>query len=100
MRKKLTLSIAALAILGCMHLATVRADEPKPDPSGHNTGAASDAADASNTPFIISAPAELTGDDKSDTNKVAAYNTAKKAYDDFTTQSKAEPLAMRLADSV
>jgi Amt family ammonium transporter len=74
--------------------------EPVPDPQGYATGAGGDAADASNTHFVISAPSDLSDDDKKDTNKVAAYNDAKKAFDDYTTQSKTEPLAIRLADSV
>ena len=73
---------------------------PKTDPSGHSTGAASDAADASNTSFVINAPAELSADDKKDTNKVATYTTAKAAYDDYVKQSKLEPLAVKLADAV
>lgn len=120
MTKKLITSIATLAIFGALSFLNLKAQDtnsmagmamtnapaaaapagPTPDPSGHNTGAASDAADASNTPFIISAPAALSGDDLKDTNKVAAYTAAKKAFDDFTTESKAEPVAMRLADSV
>ena len=57
------------------------AAEPKPDPAGTSTGASSDAAAADGTTFIVTAPAELTGDDLKDTNKVAAYNSAKKAFD-------------------
>ena len=73
---------------------------PTPDPQGYATGMAGDAADASNTKFVITAPTDLTGDDLKDTNKVAAFKDAKKAFDDYTTQSKTEPLAVRLADSV
>jgi Amt family ammonium transporter len=42
----------------------------------------------------------LSGDDLKDTNKVAAYKDAKKAFDDYTAQSKLEPLAVKLSDSV
>ncbi len=80
--------------------APAASTEPTPDSQGYATGAAGDAADASNTHFVISAPTELTGDDLKDTNKVATYKDAKKQFDDFTAQSKAEPLAMRLADDV
>jgi Amt family ammonium transporter len=73
---------------------------PKPDAQGYNTGAASDAADASNTPLIVSAPTELSDADKKDPTKVKAYNDAKKAFDDYTSQAKMEPLAVRIMDGV
>jgi Amt family ammonium transporter len=73
---------------------------PKPDAQGYNTGAASDAADASNTPLIVPAPTDLSDADKKDTNKVAAYNTAKAAFDTYTKQATAEPLAVRIMDGV
>src|ERR1035441_7749419 len=71
-----------------------------PDPGGHNTGASGDAADANNTAFVISAPAELSADDKKDATKMKAYTDAKKAFDDYTAQAKLEPLAVKLSDSV
>jgi Amt family ammonium transporter len=74
--------------------------DPVPDPSGHHTGAAADAAGPDGTTFVPVAPTELTGDDLKDTNKVAAFKDAKKTFDDFTAQSKIEPLAIKLADSV
>src|SRR5258706_13494055 len=73
---------------------------PKPDARGYSTGAASDAASADNTPFVPVAPTDLSDDDKKDPAKVKAYSDAKKALDDYTTQAKVEPLAVRLADSV
>src|SRR5258707_4165365 len=73
--------------------------EPKPDPAGTATGMAVD-AQAPNGTFIVNAPTGLTGDDLKDTNKVAAYKDAKKAYDDCKAQGDKEPLAMKLADSV
>ena len=125
MIKKLITSLAALAVFGALSLSSVRAQStnsmagmettnapaatnaaaaapaaPTPDAQGYATGAAGDAADASNTHFVISAPSDLSDDDKKDTNKVSAYNDAKKAFDDYTTQSKTEPLAIRLADDV
>lgn len=72
---------------------------PKPDPAGTGTGMAADASSPAGN-FLVTAPLELTGDDLKDTNKLATYRDAKKAFDDFTTQSKAEPLAMKLADAV
>jgi Amt family ammonium transporter len=50
--------------------------------------------------FLVSAPADLSADDKKDPTKVKAYDDAKKAYDDFVAQNKTEPLAVKLADSV
>ncbi|MEY2427582.1 MAG: ammonium transporter, Amt family [Verrucomicrobiota bacterium] len=73
---------------------------PKPDARGYSTGAASDAASADNTPFVPVAPTDLSDDDKKDPAKVKAYADAKKAFDDYTTQAKVEPLAVKLADSV
>jgi Amt family ammonium transporter len=50
--------------------------------------------------FVVTAPSELSADDKKDPAKVSAFNDAKKAFDDYTAQSKTEPLAVKLADSV
>jgi ammonium transporter, Amt family len=72
---------------------------PTPDPAGTKTGGIGD-AQSPNGMFVVSEPTVLTGDDLKDTNKVSAYNDAKKAFDDYTTQSKTEPLAIKLADSV
>jgi Amt family ammonium transporter len=122
MMKKLITTIAALTVFGALSLSNVRAQstnmagmamtnapaaaapaastEPTPDPEGYSTGNASNVADASNTAFIPTAPTPLTGDDLKDTNKVATYATAKKAFDDYTKQSAAEPLAVKLLDPV
>ena len=74
------------------------------DPGGGTTGVASDATGAagaySYAAGLISARPRLTGDDLKDTNKVAAYNDAKKAFDDYTAQAAKEPLAVKLADAV
>jgi Amt family ammonium transporter len=75
------------------------ADDPTPDPSGTATGMAVDAQSPAAT-FLVSAPSDLSADDKKDADKVKAFNDSKKAFDDFTAQSKTEPLAMKLADSV
>ena len=66
--------------------------DPKADPGGIATGMAADAQDASGTHFVVSAPADLSPEDKSDTNKVATFNANKKAFDDYTAQAKLEPL--------
>ncbi len=93
MIKKITTLFATLAILTCL---SVRADDaPKGDPNGGNTGNASDVSG-----FVVSEPAALSADDQKDTNKVAAYTDAKKAFNDYTAQTKAEPLAVKLADAV
>jgi Amt family ammonium transporter len=72
---------------------------PKPDPAGTTTGLSSD-AQAPNGTFVVSAPTELSADDKKDAAKVKTYNDAKKAYDDYLAQAKVEPLAVKLSDSV
>jgi len=124
MMKKLITSIAALTVFGALSLSTVRAQstngmagmamtnaapaapveaastDPATDPAGTKTGTAADAQDAGGTHFVVSAPADLSDDDKKDTNKVAAYTDAKKAFDDYTAQAAKEPLAVKLADSV
>jgi len=71
------------------------ADDPKPDPNGGATGVAADVPG-----FVVTAPAELSADDKKDKDKVKAYEDAKKAFDDYTKQSSVEPLAVKLADNV
>src|SRR5471032_3303359 len=71
------------------------ADDPKPDPAGTTTGVASDVPG-----FVMTAPAELSADDKKDKDKVKAYDDAKKAFDDYTKQAAVEPLAVKLADNV
>src|SRR5690348_2387387 len=96
MIKKLLLTvITAIALVGVLSPAVMRADDPKPDPNGGNTGVASDVPG-----FVVSAPADLSADDAKDTNKVAAYHDAKKAADDYAAQAKLEPLAVKLADNV
>src|ERR1051326_3057043 len=53
--------------------------EPKPDPSGTATGAASDAADAGGNTFVVTEPTALTDEDKKDAAKVKSYAESKKA---------------------
>ena len=96
-----TIPLVGIALLGAMSVMPVHADdEPKPDAAGIKTGSAADAQDAAGNHFVISVPAELSADDKADTNKVAAYTDAKKAADDYAAQAKLEPLAVKLSDSV
>src|SRR5665213_1117708 len=73
---------------------------PVPDPQGYNTGAGSDAADASNTAILLTAPSDLSDADKKDATKLKAYTDAKKAFDDQQVQIKMEPLAVRSLDAV
>jgi Amt family ammonium transporter len=73
--------------------------EPKGDAAGTGTGTVGDAAGA-NGPFVPPTPAELSEEDKKVPDKVKAYNDQKKAADDYATQTKSEPLANKLADSV
>ncbi len=76
------------------------ADDPKPDPAGTATGSAADVQDAGGTHFVVTAPDALSADDAKDPAKVKAYQEAKKAYDDYASQAKLEPLAVKLADGV
>jgi Amt family ammonium transporter len=118
MTKKFITSLAVLSLLGTLSLSNLRAQDtnmaamattnapaapvvtqPTPDPAGTNTGLSVDAQSPLGT-FIVNAPAELSGDDLKDTNKVAAYKDAKKSFDDYTAQAKLEPLAVKLSDSV
>ena len=107
-------AICVIAMLAVCSLTSLRAEDtnapapaasapadagPKPDPAGTATGMSVDAQSPGGT-FIVTAPSDLSGDDKKDPAKVKAYNDAKKAFDDYTAQSKVEPLAVKLSDSV
>jgi Amt family ammonium transporter len=74
------------------------------DPGGGATGTISDVGGSGGSysypTFQVSAPSDLSADDKKDTNKVAAYTAAKQAFDDYTAQTVKEPLATKLADAV
>lgn len=94
-KKLLITAFTAITLLGALSPAMVRADDPKPDPNGGNTGTAADVPN-----FVITPPAELSADDAKDTNKVATYQAAKTAADDYAKQAKLEPLAVKLADGV
>jgi Amt family ammonium transporter len=91
----LRVALIGLALSCSLGLPKLLADDPKPDPAGTATGVASDVPG-----FIVTAPAELSADDKKDKDKVKAYDDAKKAFDDYTKQAASEPLAVKLADNV
>ncbi len=88
-------AILGFALLLSVGPARLLADDPKPDPAGTATGVAADVPG-----FVVTAPAELSVDDKKDKDKVKAYDDAKKAFDDYTKQAVVEPLAVKLADGV
>lgn len=92
--KWLRLPLLALA-LAAAAVPALHADGPTPDPAGTNTGVASDVPN-----FVVTAPAPLSADDRTDPEKVKAYDDAKKSYDLYTKQAAAEPLAVKLADGV
>jgi ammonium transporter, Amt family len=94
-KKFLLTAITAITLVAALSPAMVHADDPKPDPAGINTGVAADVPN-----FVVSAPSDLSDDDKKDTNKVATFQAAKKAADDYAAQAKLEPLAVKLADNV
>jgi Amt family ammonium transporter len=110
-------TLYVIAILAACSFASLRAEDtnapaaaattnaapadtgPKPDPAGTATGMSVDAQSPAGT-FVVTAPADLSDDDKKDPAKLKAYNDAKKAFDDYTAQAKLEPLAVKLSDSV
>jgi len=99
-----TNSMAAMAMSNAPAATAPASTEPTPDPGGGNTGAAAD-LNLSTGMYTysagpVSAPADLSDDDKKDTNKVATYTTAMQAFNDYTAQAKVEPLAVKLMDSV
>ncbi len=93
--KSMRVPLMVLALCCSLGVPKVWADDPKPDPNGGSTGVAADVPG-----FVVTAPAELSADDKKDKDKVKAYDEAKKAFDDYTKQSSVEPLAVKLADNV
>src|SRR5664280_857376 len=93
-------ALLGIALYGGLGTPRALADDPKPDPAGTATGSSVVAQDASGTHFVVTAPADLSDDDKKDPAKVKAYNDTKKAFDDYTAQAKLEPLAVKLSDSV
>ena len=93
--------LLACALLSGWGASLARADDPQPDPAGTATGMSVDAqAAAGVSVFQVTAPAELSAEDRRDPAKVKAYDDAKKAYDDYVAQAKVEPLAVRLSDAV
>jgi Amt family ammonium transporter len=93
--KKMRVPLLAFALVCSLGVPRIFADDPKPDPAGTTTGVAADVPG-----FVLTAPAELSADDKKDKDKVKAFDDAKKAFDDYTKQAAAEPLAVKLADNV
>jgi Amt family ammonium transporter len=87
--------LAGFALFCSLSTARLFADDPKPDPAGTATGVAADVPG-----FVVTAPAELSADDKKDKDKVKAFDDAKKAFDEYTKQAAVEPLAVKLADNV
>ena len=88
-------AMLGLALMLSTGPARLLADDPKPDPAGTATGVAADVPG-----FVVTAPADLSADDKKDKDKAKAYDDAKKAFDDYTKQAAVEPLAVKLADGV
>ncbi len=87
--------LLGLALFCSLGAPRVLADDPKPDPTGDKTGAASDVPG-----FVMNAPAELSADDKKDAEKVKKFEADKKMADEYAAQAKMEPLAVKLADNV
>jgi ammonium transporter, Amt family len=81
-----------LAVGACILAATLpgMAQDPKPDPSGVNTGDKTAVVDAGGNAFVIAEPADKTAPD---------YAQKKKDFDEFQTQAAKEPLALKLADA-
>ena len=93
--RSLRIPLLGLALYCSLGAPKMWADDPKPDPNGGSTGVAADVPG-----FVVSAPADLSADDKKDKDKVKAYDDAKKAFDDYTKAAAIEPLAVKLADGV
>ncbi|HMD54525.1 MAG TPA: hypothetical protein VKJ65_08255, partial [Phycisphaerae bacterium] len=95
LRKKSFL-ICALAIFAAAQILLTlpppaHAQQPQPDPAGVNTGDKTSATDAAGNPFVVPEPTDKSAPD---------YPQAKKAFDDYQSQSAREPLAVKLADDV
>ncbi len=84
--------------------AAPAAPAPNNDPGGGNTGNIGDVSGSGGSysypTFQVTEPTALSADDAKDPAKKKAYDDAKKAFDDYTAQAKAEPLAVKLADAV
>jgi Amt family ammonium transporter len=91
--------IVLLTLCFCCVGSFAAAATTEPEISGANTGLADDALSPLG-PFVVHAPLALSEQDKKDPLKVAAFQTAQKAFEDYTAQAKLEPLAVKLADSV
>jgi Amt family ammonium transporter len=89
------LTLAIGLALGSLHAEDAAPPGPQPDPAGTATGTISDVPG-----FIVAAPATLSPEDAKDPAKAKAYTEAKKASDDYESQAKLEPLAVKLAGNV
>ncbi len=94
MIKRFLTLLGMLALTAVVGFSSARADDPVGDPSGTQTGTIAD------TGLAVSPPADLADADKKDADKVKTYDEAKKASDGYAAQAKAEPLAVKLADTV
>ena len=95
----LGISLLALALAGGVS-ALWAEDALKPDPTGNATGSIADVGGGPGGNFVVAEPAKLSADDAKDPAKVKAYGEAKAAYETYVAQTKAEPLAVKLADTV
>jgi ammonium transporter, Amt family len=86
-----TLAILASAQILLFVPLPAHAQQPQPDPAGVNTGDKNSATDAAGNPFVVPEPRDKSAPD---------YPQAKKAFDDYQSQSAREPLAVKLADDV
>ena len=75
-------------------------DAPKPDPTGTATGSIADVGGGPGGNFVVTEPAKLSDEEAKDPAKVKAFGEAKAAYETYVAQTKAEPLAVKLADTV
>jgi len=84
----LLLLILSGPLLGLASVA--KAADPVPDPGGTATGDKLNAVDGGGNAFVVTEPADKTAPD---------YAAKLKAYQEYTAQAKAEPLAVKLADT-
>jgi ammonium transporter, Amt family len=85
------IAILASALILLTQPPPTHAQQPQPDPAGITTGDKNSATDAAGNPFVVPEPTDKSAPD---------YPQAKKAFDDYQSQSAREPLAVKLADDV
>ena len=89
----LLVTLLAVFVIGSSSVfAQTAPAAPKGDPTGANTGAAADVIDGGGNHFVPQAPA--------DSDDAATKKSKQEALDAYNKQAKAEPLAVKLADSV